>query len=476
MVRSRATFGLACVLGLAACKSEPGGVGAACKADDQCAEGLACVEGACVAPIERPAVTPWCATLGELAGEWVFDTTVVGAVDLQSRGINGHYQLAVTLSGCVGQAQITKTGHDKTEYSDSKIQRSEAVLSESKRIPGAAELSVALKGKPTHTFTFVPHQGELFGFWQMTGDEWTRAGMWGYLRGTAAGDTLAKVEDFAAQPCEVACLTSCDVARREADQTLDTAGLGACLTACKAGESLPCPASAELPPALVLAVAGPAASLAEACTKIGETLGSGPVECNEQPVVGSKPVARKVEGKPLGGSFVSVRFVQVGFVGSGGYKGALHLLFESAAGWYWSGPIVDLSIAALGGTSLVLTDLDLRARDVLDARPGREVLADIGVEIVASDVAANEVETDETERTLICSSGEPPTCVIVTREWSSRRTLIKRKGDDPAKHPDLYEREGSVTLSVLPGDRLSVSTPAESRAEDRELAGIYAWP
>ena len=56
------------------------------------------------------------------------------------------------------------------------------------------------------------------------------------------------------------------------------------------------------------------------------------------------------------------------------------------------------------------------------------------------------------------------------------RGQVALKGDDPAKHPDLYEREGSVTLSVLPGDRLSVSTPAEARAEDRELAGIYAWP
>lgn len=464
------------MLGIAACKSEPGGVGAQCKADEQCAEGLACIDGACAAAAKPDERSPWCATLDDLAGEWVFDTTVVGAVDLQSRGINGHYQLTVTSSECAGQALITKTGHDKTQYSESKIQRSEAVLSESKRIPGAAELTVALKGKPTHTFTFVPRKGELFGFWQMTGDEWSRAGMWGYLRGTAAGQTLAKVEDFAAQPCEVACLTSCDVARREVDQTLDAAGLGACMTACKAGESLPCPASAELPPALVLSVAGPVASQAEACSKIGEALGSGPLECNEQPVVGSKPVTRKLEGKALGGSFESARFVQVGFVGVAGYKGALHLLFETAAGWYWSGPIVDLSVAALGGTSLVLTNLDLRAREVLDARAGREVLADVGIETVASDVAANEVETDETKRALICSGGEPPTCVVVTRQWSSRRTLIKRKGDDPAKHPDLYEREGSVTISVLPGDRLSVSTPAEARAEDRELAGMYAWP
>lgn len=471
------------VLGLAvfACKSEPGGEGAECKAKEDCVEGLHCVDGKCgaLAAEGSEALTPWCATLAALTGEWTFDTTVVGAVDLVSRGINGHYQLTVSATECAGQAQVAKTGHDKTNYSEGKIQRSEAALIESKRIPGAAELTVALKGKPTHTFTFVVHQGQLFGFWQMTGDEWARAGMWGYLRGAKTGQALADVEDFAAQPCEIACLTECDVARREADSSLDSAGLGACMTACGAGERLPCPAVPELPAALRLPIEGPLASQAEACAKIGEALGSGPLDCNEQPLVGSKPVARKLEGKPLGGSFESARLVQVGFVGIGGYKGALHLLLETKAGWYWSAPIVDLSVAALGGSSLALTELDLRARELIVAQPGREIIAEVAVEAIVSDVAANEVETDETKRSLICSSGESggsPTCVIVTHHWSSRRTLIKRKGDDPAKHPDLYDHSGVLVLSVLPEGRLSLSTPADARPEERELAGIYAWP
>ncbi|MFV8749719.1 hypothetical protein ACNOYE_04100 [Nannocystaceae bacterium ST9] len=468
--------GLLALLG--ACKSELGGEGAACKVKDDCAEGLNCLDGTCtkLATDAVAEATPWCRTLSDLAGEWAFDTTVVGAEDLGARGINGHYQLSVTLTGCEAQAKLTKTGHDKTNYSESKIQRSEAPLIESKRIPGAAEATVALKGKPTHTFTFVVRDGQLFGFWQSIGDEWTRAGMWGFLRGAGVGEALANVEDFMAQPCEVACLTECDVPRREADASLDAASLGACMTGCAAGERIPCPAAPELPESLILALEGPVASKAEACSTIAAALGSGPVECNDQPLVGDKPTARVLEGKALGGAFERAELVQVGFVGVGGYKGSLHLLLQTKAGWYGSAAIADLSVAALGGATLAITDLDLLARDLLPGLAGREIVVGAGVEAASSNVALNEVETDDTDRSVVCSGGEAPTCVMLTRHWSARRTLIKRKGDDPAKHPDLFDEEGELSLSFLPEGRISISTPAEARAEDRQLAGIYAWP
>lgn len=475
--RSAAAFAVVAVLG--SCKSEPGDEGAACKAKEDCAEGLSCLDGTCTkleGEGELAKATPWCVALGDLAGEWTFDTTVIGAKDLDARGINGHYQLAVTLTDCQAQAQVTKTGHDKTKYSEGKIQRSDATLVESKRIPGAVEATVALKGKPTHTFTFVVREGQLFGFWQSSADEWARAGMWGFLRGTKSGQPLADVEDFSVQPCEVACLTQCDVARREADTTLDVAGLGACMTACGAGERVPCPLTPALPESLRLAIEGPAASQAEACAEIATVLGRGPVECNEQPLVGAKPVARALEGKLLNGSFEQVKLVQVGFVGVGGYKGSLHLLLQTKAGWYWSAAIADLSVAALGGASLAINKLDLRARELLPGVVGREVVVEVGVEAASSNAAANEIETDQTTRSVLCSAGDPPTCVVITRQWAARRALIKRKGDDPAKHPDLFDQSGEVFMSVLPEGRISVSTGAEARPEDRELAGIYAWP
>ncbi len=474
--RSAAALGLLCVLG--SCKSDPGGEGADCKVKEDCAEGLSCLDNKCtnleLAPDAPP--TPWCAALGDLGGEWIFDTTVIGAEDLVSRGINGHYKLAITVDDCTGLAAVTKTGFDKTNYSEAKVQRSEAQLVESKQIANGAEITVALKGKPTHTFTFVVRDGQLFGFWQAAGDEWTRAGMWGFVRGVKADQVLADVEDFSVQPCEVACLTECDAARRSSDQTLDEAGLGACMTACGAGEYTPCPQAATLPDSLRLKVEGPVASQAEACTKIASVLGSGAIECNEQPLVGDKPVARVLEGKSLGGSFEQVKLVQVGFVGVGGYKGSLHLLMHTKTGWYWTAAIADLSVAALGGASLAITNLDLRSRDLLPALAGREIYIDAGIEAVSSNVATNEIETDETDRSVVCSGGDAPTCVVVTRHWAARRALIKRKGDDPAKHPDLFDESGEVFLAVLPGGRISVSTPPEARAEDRELAGIYAWP
>ncbi len=468
---------------LGACTSDPGGEGADCKAKADCTDGLNCLDGKCTKLGDEGApgnTTPWCAALGELAGEWTFDTTVIGAKDLGARGINGHYQLGVTVADCKAQAHVTKTGHDKTVYSQTKIQHSDAPLIESKRIAGAAEVTVALKDKPTHTFTFVVREGRLFGFWQSSGAEWERGGMSGFLRGSKSGEPLTDVEDFLAQPCEIACLTQCDVVRREADATLDDAGLSACMAGCGTGQSLPCPVKPEFPPALRLAVEGPAASSAEACTKIAAALGSGPVECNEEPLVGAKPVARKLEGKPLGGSFEQAKLVQVGFVGVTGYKGSLYLLLQTKAGWYWTAAIADLGIAVLGGASLTVTNLDLLARDLLPGLAGREVVVDVGVETSTSTVAANEVETNETDRTVVCSGGDPPTCVIVTSHWSARRALIKRKGDDPAKHPGLFDDEGEVHLSFLPEGRISVSTStageAKRRPEDLELIGIYAWP
>jgi hypothetical protein len=475
----RSATALAGLVLLGSCRSDPGGEGADCKVKEDCAEGLRCLDNQCTkledeAPVAE--ATPWCAALGDLAGEWVFDTTVIGAKDLAARGINGHYQLAVTVTDCTANAQLTKTGHDKTKYSETKIQRSDAPVAESKRIANAAEATVALKGKPTHTFTFMVRDGQLFGFWQSTDEEWTRAGMWGFLRGAKPDQALADVEDFGAQPCEVACLTGCDVARRELDETLDRPGLAACMTACGADERMACPAAPALPESLRLVIEGPAASMAEACSKIGMVFGQGPIECNEQPLVGDKPVARMLEGKGLGGSFEQVKLVQVGFVGSGGYKGSLHLLLQTKAGWYGTAAIADLSVAALGGATLAITDLNLIARDLLPGVAGREIVVDVGVEASSSNAALNEVETDDTDRTVVCSSGDPPTCVVVTRQWSAKRTLIKRKGDDPAKHPDLFDQSGELSLSFLPEGRISVSTGAEARAEDRELAGIYAWP
>src|SRR5690606_28730524 len=138
----------------------------------------------------------YCQTVAALAGTWIFDTTVIGAEDLVPRGINGHYEMTIAVDGCTANVQMTKTGHDDVKYTDKKVRTSEAALAESKQIPNAAEVTVSLKGKPTHTMTFLVRDNQLFGHWQSTGDEWARAGMWGFLRGVQKGQDLAKVEDF----------------------------------------------------------------------------------------------------------------------------------------------------------------------------------------------------------------------------------------------------------------------------------------
>jgi hypothetical protein len=469
----------------AGCKSEPGGEGEACTKKEDCAEGLSCVDNSCTKLGGESAAQPtaYCETVAALAGTWAFDTTVVGAEDLAPRGINGHYEMTVAVDNCTANIQLIKTGYDDVKYSEKKVQTSDAALAESKQIPRAAEATVSLKGKPTHTMTFVVRDGQLFGFWQSTGDEWARAGMWGFLRGVQKGQDLAKVEDFAAQPCEVACLTQCDVARRRADATLDEPALAACLTACSAGQPiLGCGPGKPLAPELVVAVAGPVKSIDELCAKLsaellaehGSKLPASAVTCDRKPPVNDKPASRSLNKGALAGSFNAAELLQVSYFDSA-YYGWLILALETEAGWFWTKPLMDVSSSGVGGVSTSTTSLVLRARELLSP-VGREVVAELAMEITDSDLGVNEVALDEHKYVTVCSAGSPPVCVETTIGWSSQRTLIDDKGDDPKKHPDLYSRRGELYLSFLPGDLLSISAPEGAREQDQQLSGIYAWP
>ncbi|HVI02799.1 MAG TPA: hypothetical protein VM869_29070 [Enhygromyxa sp.] len=476
-----ATLGLAL---LASCKSEPGGEGEACTKKEDCAEGLSCVDNVCTKLGGEPAVQPsaYCETVAALAGTWTFDTTVIGAEDLAPRGINGHYEMTVAVDNCTANLQLIKTGYDDVKYAEKKVQSSDAVLAESKQIPGAAEATVSLKGKPTHTMIFQVRDGQLFGFWQSTGDEWARAGMWGFLRGVQKGQDLAKVEDFAAQPCEVACLTQCDTARRRADATLDEPSLAACLTACSAGEPIVgCGPGKPLPAELMVAVAGPVKTIDELCAKVSAELLAGQgsevaataVTCDRKPPVNDKPASRSLNKAALAGSFNAAELVQVSWFDAGFY-GWLILALETEAGWYWTKPLMDMSSSGVGGVSSTTTSLVLRARELLSPA-GREVVAELAMQTTDSDLGINEVALDEQKYVVVCSTGAPPVCVEATIGWSSERTLIDDKTDDPKKHPDLYNKRGELYVSFLPGDLVSISVPEGAREEDRKLSGIFAW-
>ncbi|KIG16773.1 hypothetical protein DB30_04117 [Enhygromyxa salina] len=471
------------LVSLSACKSEPGDAGASCTKKEECADGLSCLDGKCTkleAPPEQ--VTGHCANLAGFAGAWTFDTTVVGSEDLSSRGINGHFQMTVSVDNCEGKIQLTKTGYDDVVFEKGKVQTSEAALSESKLIPGAIDATVSLKGKPTHTMTFIVREGQLFGYYQYIETEWKRAGIWGYLRGVQAGQDLAEVEDFSVQPCEVQCLTQCDAARRRSDATLDEPALAACMTACAAGEPITgCGPGAPLPDELRVKINGPAKSLDELCSKATAAVlaadGRGPTEgdvrCEKEPQIKNKPTKRALAKRRLGGSFKAAQLLQVGFFDAG-YTGHLILALETEAGWFWTDSLADLSMSGVGGVSVTTRAMTLRARELLSL-VGREVVAEITVEVTDSDLGVNEVSIDTTKRAVVCSTGAPPVCMAMTVDWSSERTLIV-DGDDDRDHPDLHADRGELYLSLLPGDLVSISTPATARATDRELSGIYAWP
>jgi len=467
------------------CKSEPAAEGASCKQKSDCAEGLSCLDSVCTQLEGAEQAEPpegYCATVASLAGEWNFDATVIGAETLAPRGINGHYELTVTTDDCEATAHITKTGHDRVVYSTEKMRRSDALMAESKQILGAAEVTFALrKDKPSHTMTFVVRNGELFGFYTWTGPNWARSGMWGFLRGAPRGVELTDVEDFSAQPCEVACMVHCDVPRRSADDNLDTPGLEACMTACEAGErTVGCGPGKPLPEALRLVVHGPQPTFAAICTEARAGLlaaqgGGARATCATELPIEDKLSTKALGKGPLKGGFKSAQVVQVGHLDGDTYTGHLTLALETGDGWYWTDSLADLSGSSSAGVTVQTQNLSLRARELL-ASSGREVVVELGVAVTDSDPANNEVSIDETQRVALCNLDVEPKCMLLTTRWSSERSLIDPGTHaDPKDHPKLGERSGEVYLSVLPGDRISVSTAADARSADRELADIYAW-
>jgi hypothetical protein len=413
---------------------------------------------------------------------------VIGAEDLASRGINGHFQMTAKVEGCEGTVELTKTGHDDTVYTTAKIQKSEATLRESVTIPGAAEVMVSLKGKPTHELTFMVRDGQLLGHFRYVESEWNRAGMWGHLRGVPAGQALVEVENFEVQPCEVKCLTQCDATRRKADQTLDEPALAACMTACGGDPRqadplvVGCGAGKPLHEHVRLGVNGPAKSLDELCSKAGAALvaaegsssSAGPPSCKREPEVDGKPTERALGKSRFDGSFLNAQLLEIGYLDVG-YNGRLVLAMETEAGWFWTESIADLSVSGVGGVSVGVESMTLRPRELFSSI-GRELIVDVDVRATDSDLGVNEVAIDDSKLLVVCSTGSPPVCGRAMTSWSSERTLIEPKGDDPKKHPDLGATRGELYLSILPGDLVSISAPADARPADRELAGIYAWP
>ena len=477
------TFALA---GLASCKQDPAAEGGACKKQDDCLDGLSCVEGICKRAVtETPGPTPsgYCATLAAMAGSWTFDTTVVGAETLAPRGINGHFQMTVTVDNCEGKIELSKSGYDDVTFAKDKVQNAEAALVESTEIPAAATAVVSLKSKPTHEMTFVVREGQLFGYYSYADSEWRRAGIWGYLRGVKIGETLEAVEDFGAQPCEVRCMTQCDTTRRRADQTLDEASLASCLAACGTETTLVgCGEGAALPEALVLGLEGPVETREALCEAAGKALLSSkgkevagpPVECLDEPEIKGRPVARKLNKSRLDGSFLNAEVVEIGYF-DGAYVGRLVLGLQTKAGWYFTDELVDLSVSRAGGVKVEVDGIKLQPRDMLSPA-GREVVAEIRTKTTDSDLGRNEVAIDENKLLVLCSVGDPPTCILTNLTWSTNRTLIEPKKADEAEHPNLGSESGETYVAILPDDRVSISTPADAREGDRALAGIYHWP
>lgn len=479
-------------IAMVGCKSAKlGEPGSTCAKKADCAAGLRCLDGVCTKlEDEGPPAEPQahCEGLAKLAGEWIFDTTVVGAESLVWRGINGHFAMRVEVDPvgrdgeCPARAEIRKLGHDDVEYSEDKIPVSQAPLVVSERIPGAFETTVSLKDGPSHTFHFVAVEGQLFGYYRAAGEEWERTGISGFVRGVPKDQDLAGVDEFAVQPCEVGCHIHCDVARREADQTLDEPGLAACMTACEAGEkTVGCGPGKDPHPSMVVEVHGPVPKFGQICkqasaqTRLAHDF-TGKVRCDDEPLVKGKAKARRYASKhQFKGSFLAAQILQIGYVDEG-YTGHLALALETDGGWYWTGPLVDLSAAPASGVTAETEQLRVRFLDLLPA-PGREFVVEVDVQVTDADLADNEVAIDETERLVVCATGAPPTCLRLATEWSSRRTLIDRKpGDDPKDHPSLHDDSGELYPAFLPGGRLSVSAPLGSRTLDRELSAIYAWP
>ncbi len=368
------------------------------------------------APVADPADP--CADLAKLAGAWTFHTEVVGARVLSSSGLNGFYTLEVTpADACAATAVVTKTGFTARRYGQADLQRAEAKIAKMDGPLGFGFGAVFPMRDESDEgvdleIVFTPHGDALSGIYRQRGERWERTGLAGFLHGVR-GEGAPEALDVAAQPCTVRCAVACDVSHRE---TIEVAAMSTCVSGCDAApEATPvCGDAAPLPDGLGLAMQGPD-SIEALCAGIGGCRKKLEVGKDRAPVLGAKRFSGELQG---------ARYVRP----KG--KGPVRLAVRTEAGWYLSGPVLDVGSGAL-------QEAHLYARHLSEANGRRYLMGLVGAG--ASD-----------EVFVACRPGDgAPRCVRVPK---SRTAYV----------------------SLLPGDALVITGSGE-HPDGQPSAGVYRW-
>jgi hypothetical protein len=295
---------------------------------------------------DRPPLDP-CEGIEALAGSWTFTTEVAAAHDVVYSGMQGFYDLAISVEGCTATARLTKTGYTGGHYSERRIQRGRAELA---RTPGPYEfgfggrfeLASEAKDKTDQHFVFIVREGLLFGVWSQRGSRWEKQGLSGFLQGEREPDARI-VPRIDSQPCEIRCAVACDIMQFEHRDPLE-----ACLAECNDDDAELPTCGEPVPDTLHLELGDPLPTLDAHCRRLSVAAqpgdrrkGEPKIRCEKAPSTATGFAFALTESK-LEGGWREVRFLRTGPADAP----SVHLALRLFEGWYVSPPLLSGSAAS----------------------------------------------------------------------------------------------------------------------------------
>jgi len=147
------------------------------------------------------------------AGTWTFSARVLGAENPRMIGVEGHFDMKVTVKDCAAAAELTKTGYNLVGWGDDKRQRGPVTFSEVlgvRLLQGTAKLRSKVANEEIE-LVLEAQDGQLLGWWRKAeGGGPVRSGV---VVGSRGG--TRPTPSAAAGP--LACVLACDDASGATD-------------------------------------------------------------------------------------------------------------------------------------------------------------------------------------------------------------------------------------------------------------------
>lgn len=176
-----------------------------------------------------------------LAGDWRFNTVVLGSRTGSGRGVNGYYQASFEAADCGVRGEIRKSGYasHRWSYSDHQVASIRGDVDTLAGVQPMVRMTVSLhkpggKAGPQMEITLGADGDQLYGWWRYIGAERFQSGFWGSLsghRGHVEPPRLStRVEGL---PCAVQCAIGCDGGLSNADSAAYAQSATRCWRRCR---------------------------------------------------------------------------------------------------------------------------------------------------------------------------------------------------------------------------------------------------